>query len=275
MNITPLVDGTIMRRLKKLILVMIGIMATSVVTPTIQILGAASTMPAVTATAVQKAATQTQPPPDPFPLSQSDRCTLAQLGCSRDWFAITSPILFNWATLTILLVLLLGTVWIDVRFALRDKQLNIGQKLLTLGLLIALFQWHASLDQDSLLRYELESASANTAEASPAVAKMLGRILYPGGSQEDYDKTRYVYVQLDSLEHTLERYQRGFASASTAMREVRAFARHCQLSCEFRDKSTYQVRAASYSTTVRVVVSEIIKRIKVVDSRYSECIPPP
>jgi hypothetical protein len=198
-------------------------------------------------------------PPEPF-AGQDPKRVLSDLGCSREGFAVLIRGVFHPISVTILILFLLIAIFVDVHFARRNIQLNLGQRILTLGLLLAVFQWHSALEQDAMQRYESESAGANAAESSESVAHMLGPILYPGSTPEAHTNVRYVYVQLDNLEYALERYEHGFASPYTTMRAVTAFARHCQLSHEFRDVSRRQVFAASYSETVRKVVVRIASR---------------
>ena len=79
--------------------------------------------------------------------------------------------------------------------------------------------------------------------------------MYPAIKQAapDYDRSEYVYLQLDNLEYALERYRDGLASAYTTSRAVMTFAVHCQTQ-EFRQRVVRQVAVASYSpVTVDVV----------------------
>jgi hypothetical protein len=124
------------------------------------------------------------------------------------------------------------------------------------SVLLAAFQWHASLEQDAMQRFEAEISNANTAETSPAVASMLPD--FYKGCEPNYPQERFVYIHLDNLEYALERYREGFASATTTARAIMTFAVHCREE-NFRDRAREQM--LGYSPLVRRVAGAVIDRI--------------
>lgn len=197
-------------------------------------------------------------PPLDYPSSESEsREMLAELGCTPEGFAVVTRRLFN--PLVVLgLVMSVAIAALVGRSALakRNIQLNLGNALLAVTLRLAVFQWHASQEQDAMQRYEVEITNANTAESLPGVEKMLGRF-YSGKTREDNEQIRYVYIHIDNLEYALERYRQGFASATTTARAVMTFAGHCEQP-EFFQRAQQQV--PGYPQFVRVVVMSVLKR---------------
>lgn len=110
-------------------------------------------------------------------------------------------------------------------------------------------------------KYEREISGGNEVEKRATVREMM-KSLYPALSPEerpDYDRSAYVYVELDNLEYALERYEEGLASAYTTSRAVMTFASRCR-SREFRQRAELQVVVASYSPVTAKVVSLVIRK---------------
>jgi hypothetical protein len=163
--------------------------------------------------------------------------------------------LFNpFAVLGIVAFFAFAAVFGRVALLKRNIQLNPGNAVLAVTLLLAVFQWHASIEQNAMQRWEEEITNANNAESSPDVAAMLARFYTTPG---EYAKARYIYISLDNLEYALERYREGFASATTTARAVMTFAGHCEEK-NFRDLATDQVKG--YPPFVGQVVNSVIKK---------------
>jgi hypothetical protein len=156
--------------------------------------------------------------------------------------------------LVIVIVLTIAALWGDLRYG-RRYQLNLGSRVLAIGVLLAVFQWHASLEQDAMQRYESEIAGANSAE-TPDVALMLPH-LYPAPRDPGRAQEHFVYIHLDNLEYAIERYREGFASAMTTVRAIMTFAVHCR-EPEFSRLVGEQV--IGYSPVVQRVARAIIAR---------------
>jgi hypothetical protein len=136
-----------------------------------------------------------------------------------------------------------------------------GSLILVMSLLLGLYQWHASVEQAAMEKYEREISGGNEVEKRATVREMM-KSLYPALSPEerpDYDRSAYVYVELDNLEYALERYEEGLASAYTTSRAVMTFASRCR-SREFRQRAELQVVVASYSPVTAKVVSLVIRK---------------
>jgi hypothetical protein len=128
-----------------------------------------------------------------------------------------------------------------------------------MSILLGISKWHTSLEQDAMKQYEQEIAEGNKAEVV-AVREMMAH-LYKEISESiprDYQKSHYVYVQLDNLEYALERYLQGIASAYTTARAVMTFASRC-VSPEFLERCHHQVADASYSPVVHRVVQRLVR----------------
>ena len=186
---------------------------------------------------------------------------LAELGFKRNTMAVVIRWFFNPLTFIVVAALLTAAALAgDWFLAKRDKplNLNLGNRVLAVSVLLAVFQWNASLEQDAMQRYESEIANANAAEGSEAVAAMLPDLYRSNPGEEpkaSHEKTRYVYVHLDNLEYAVERYRQGFASASTTERAVMTFVAHCK-ECDFRKRAREQVRG--YSKDVQAVVTAVV-----------------
>jgi len=142
----------------------------------------------------------------------------------------------------------------------RNLVIDIGNLLIAAGLLVAAWQWQASVEQKAMEQYADDVGALNDAEmANPdhGIHDMM-RHLYPlnGGNITDNDaKTHYVYVQLDNLEYALERYRQGLASAETTVRAVNTFQGRCT-SVEFQNRVRRQL-TASYPRVVRRAVGHL------------------
>lgn len=189
--------------------------------------------------------------------SESKRM-LKDLGFKQNAMAVVTRWFFDPFNFALIVVLFTAAALLgDYLLAKRKIKLDLGNRLLAVSALLAVFQWHASLEQDAMQRYEAEIATANAAETSKAVVTMLPN-LYKGECPEDPERNRFVYIHLDNLEYAVERYRFGFASASTTERAVMTFVAHCQEET-FRDKARQQVEG--YSPDVQVIVEAVIKRI--------------
>ena len=139
--------------------------------------------------------------------------------------------------------------------------LAISNWFVAMTILLGIAKWNASLEQDAIKRYEAEIAQSNDAEKVDDVREMMAHLYRsPEGCPRNYDKSRYVYIQLDNLEYALERYALGHASAYSTARAVMTFASRCG-SDEFKKRARLQVKVASYSPVVVRVVAEVIDRV--------------
>ncbi len=184
---------------------------------------------------------------------------LEQLGFKRSPMAVVTRFFFHPLAFVIIVALVtLAALAGDLLLARKNKRLNLGGRILSVSVLLTVFQWHASLEQDAMQRYEAEIANANAAETSDSVARMLPH-LYPATCHEDYEEIRYVYIHLDNLEYAAERYRHGFASASTTERAVMTFVVHCK---EPRFESRVRSQVEGYSPDVHAVVERVLKNLK-------------
>jgi len=147
------------------------------------------------------------------------------------------------------------------RLEQRHPQVDLGNAIIAVGLVAAAVQWHASLEQQAMEKYEREIAAMNDVSGVGSVRGMMKHHypLQPGEAAPDYGRAAYVYVQLDNLEYALERYMQGLAPAYTTSRAVMTFANRC-LSEEFRSRAAKQLPAASYSPVVHRVVKNVIAK---------------
>ncbi len=186
---------------------------------------------------------------------------LAELGFKRNTMAAVIRWFFDPLTFIVVAALFTAAALTgDWFFATRNKplNLNLGSRVLAVSVLLAVFQWNASLEQDAMQRYEAEIANANAAELEP-VAKMLPGLYRGKGCPEDSAEIRYVYMHLDNLEYAIERYRHGFASASTTERAVMTFVAHCK-EPQFEKLANEQV--TGYSKDEQVVVAAVVKNLR-------------
>lgn len=170
--------------------------------------------------------------------------------------------------LLIAVVLIVVSLWIGPLLGNRNPELGtnnlivaIGNLIVAMSILLGISKWHTSLEQDAMKQYEGEIAEGNVAGTPDAVRAMMKHLYQPpDGESQNYDKSRYVYVQLDNLEYALERYMQGFASAYTTSRAVMTFASRC-VSKEFGCRALRQVTDASYSQVVTRVVKAVVSRV--------------
>ena len=203
------------------------------------------------------------------PASEADAAAfLSSIECPLPPSAAIANFVFRpVVVLLVALVLVAAVLSLGPAIAAHSRQLKIdhliastGTVILTLSLLMALHQWHESVEQAALVNYEKEIAESNKVEERPSVRAMMSD-MYPAIKQAapDYDRSEYVYLQLDNLEYALERYRDGLASAYTTSRAVMTFAVHCQTQ-EFRQRVVRQVAVASYSPVTVDVVFHVIER---------------
>jgi hypothetical protein len=184
---------------------------------------------------------------------------LEDLGFKRNAMAVVTRAFFNPMTfLAIVVLLMLVALAGDFLLARKhNMQLNLGGRVLAVSVLLAVFQWHTSLEQDAMHTYEVGIANANAAETSAGVAEMLPG-LYLGKTDADHARSRYVYIHLDNLEYAIERYRHGFASATTTERAVMTFVVHCRQPL-FSSLARQQV--TGYSGDVQTVVAAVLKNL--------------
>jgi hypothetical protein len=183
---------------------------------------------------------------------------LSELGCDQEFMAIVTRLFFHPITFIFVVVALTIAALIgDLKLAKRNLQLNLGSRVVAVSILLAVFQWHSSLEQDAMQRYEMEISNASNAETSSEVATMLPR-LYDGCGKADYDRDHFVYIHLDNLEYALERYREGFASATTTTRAIMTFAVHCREN-DFKRRALQQLWG--YSPLVQRVAKAVIARV--------------
>jgi hypothetical protein len=186
------------------------------------------------------------------------KAALEALGCSP-WLL---PSLARRSQLAIFLLLVLVVMAVAIGLGplleKRKLQLDVGNLILAVGLLVAASQWQASIEQQAMEKYEHEVASLNEAEGhdeSETIHTMMAHLYrnLPGETEPNYDNIHYVYIQLDNLEYALERYTQGLSSAYTTVRAVKTFQSRCK-SPEFRTRVKYQL-SDSYPQVVGRVVN--------------------
>jgi len=208
--------------------------------------------------------------PFQHPATESDADSfLRSLGCTVGILTRTGRFVFQPTVILLVAILLLAAaVVLGPALAARSRQLKTehfiataGSIIVVMSVLLGLYQWHASVEQAAMEKYEREISSENDVEKLATVREMM-EPLYPPltpGERPNYDRSTYVYLQLDNLEYALERYRQGLASAYTTSRAVMTFASRCR-SPEFRQRAQQQLVVASYSpVTVRVAQSVIKK----------------
>lgn len=185
---------------------------------------------------------------------------LETCGCVRTSIPTVTRRLPVLAFLVLAAVVVSAAWWAGPTLAERKLQLDVGNLVIALGLVMAAIQWRASLEQQAMEKYEREIAAGNeTADESEGIHEMMAHHYPPlsGEAKPDYARARYVYLQLDNLEYALERYMEGLASAYTTARAVMTFENRC-VSPEFRLRARSQVRAASYSPIVIKTVDSVL-----------------
>jgi hypothetical protein len=182
----------------------------------------------------------------------SARVLLADLGCHQEFMAALTRVFFHPITFIVIVIGLTAAAVVGY-VKERGHRLNLGAGVLAFSVLLAVFQWHASLEQDAMQRYESEAAGANGAETKE-VAKMLPD-LYPVSEEPARSQAHFVYISLDNLEYAIERYREGFASATTTVRAVMTFAVHCR---EPQFKRLVKQQLVGYSPVVQRVANAII-----------------
>jgi hypothetical protein len=182
---------------------------------------------------------------------------LKNLGCEQGAIAFLTRLFFHPVGFIFFVLALMLAAWFaKLKLAKHNFRLKLGSGVLAASVLLAVFQWHASLEQEAMQRYEVEISNANNAETSRAVALMLPD-LYTG-SDSDHAQEHFVYIHLDNLEYALERYREGFASATTTARAIMTFAVHCREPL-FREHASEQMKG--YSPLVQRVARAVIARI--------------
>jgi hypothetical protein len=203
------------------------------------------------------------------PTSEADaKALLERLGCRlAPRTRAEGAHLIAFAALSVVLLAL--AVWAAPRLTRRNVNVDLGSLILSLTLLLALYQWRAASQREALENeqkatqaYESEVAAMNKAATESATVREMMRALYPQLPVEptpNYERVQYVYLELDNLEYALERYTQGFASAYTTARAVMTFESRCTTD-EFRQRAKQQVIIGSYSPVVRCVVQAILAR---------------
>lgn len=177
---------------------------------------------------------------------------LAEYGIKRHLFATVNPWLY--ATMIISLTLL---SWILAKSeALKCDPANFAITVLTLGaIILGLQQWRSSRHETSLEKFYDRLELANRRLDDWPAARALVSQFWSDGIKDinEYQKSMYVYVEIDNIEYIIEKYTRGFMEPKDAYRGFTCFQSRCQ-SKEFRKIAAMQVAIAGYKPlTVQIV----------------------
>jgi hypothetical protein len=152
--------------------------------------------------------------------------------------------------------------WFARELSSAALRVDVGNVIVAAALLLGIYQWRMSLEKDALEKFQAEIREANEAKSKwLGVREMMVQHYLPGDqtSEREYEKSLYVYQQLDNLEFALERYLQGFTSAYTAFRSVITFQDKC-CAPEFHARAAQLFRKGSYSPPVRNVICYVLER---------------
>ena len=187
---------------------------------------------------------------------------LERLGCTQPAATAATGRLLPMTLILISTAAIGLAIWAGPYLHERMVDVDLGHLLLALGVVAAVVQWRATVEQQSMEKYEHEIAHSNELVTSVDAIPGMMPHHYPNLPHEakpNIERVRYVYHALDSLEYALERYRCGLSSAYATSRAVMTFENRCE-SPEFRNRIKLQVRAASYSPVVHVAVARLIER---------------
>jgi hypothetical protein len=190
---------------------------------------------------------------------------LESMGCSQPSLIAATRRLLP-ATLLVLSACVVSlALWAGPILEERKIHLDIGNLLIAIGLVAAVIQWWSAIDQQSMEKYEREIGVTNALSDKSTSAREMMKHHYPleaGENKPDYERAKYVYLQLDNLEYAIERYTAGISSAYAAARAVMTFENRCVVP-EFRRRVKGQLERASYSPVVHHVVGHILSTFQV------------
>src|SRR5262245_51569399 len=116
-----------------------------------------SQAPIAASTAAPPSSVATPWPPTTLPVPTSEwgaHRLLTELGCDQDLMALITRLFFHPVTfIVIVLALTVMAFAVDLKLARQHLQLNLGNRVLAVSLLLAVFQWHTSMEQDAMQRY--------------------------------------------------------------------------------------------------------------------------
>jgi len=123
---------------------------------------------------------------------------------------------------------------------------------------VGLQQWKLARAETSFEKfYERLNLANSRLNDWKSARKLIGH-LWNDESEEEYQLTMYVFIELDNLEYCLEKYKRGFMDWLDAYRGMQTFKSRC-FSSEFRTLAIEKGHLARYKNETMLVVNNICK----------------
>jgi len=132
------------------------------------------------------------------------------------------------------------------------------------GFILAMFQWHQVRYEDSYEKNLSRLDKVNEFLINfPEVTQIIPHIFsVPSNSTIFNDKNLcikvlYVYMELDLLEHALDKYSQGLSTSKMTVERIHTFVSRCE-SDQFSTIAKHQIKIASYNKMTINVVNQII-----------------
>lgn len=137
----------------------------------------------------------------------------------------------------------------------KDEEIDILSAIIAFGALIFGFQqWNESKNETSIDRYyERLTLTNSKLTDSRGLCQMFPHFW----EENDFEKTLYVYLELDNLEYAITKYHYGYMHTFIAYRSLLTFISRCQ-SAEFLKLAKTCVKGSiGYHEMTQIVVNNI------------------
>ncbi len=171
----------------------------------------------------------------------------------------------HWLVLGFTLVLLIVVAVLDA-FLFNDTNFAeslVGGAIALIATILGLQQWSAARNEISLDKfYERLEVLNKTLDACKLARDFAGPWFGESSLSGDdrYERTMYVYREIDNLEYSIAKYKIGFMSSPNALRCLRTFRARCRTSEEFCVLAMHCVSAnLGYDAETKTVVTRSVE----------------
>ena len=184
---------------------------------------------------------------------KTQESTLKGYGLERTWIVRNKA----WIFVGIVSFIAIATSLI-FQFLGNADGANFAITIITLGAFILAYQqWDEAKNETSIDKYYERLDLTNSRLNDWSAARAMLPDFWKAQDRESFEKTMYVYLELDNLEYAIEKYRLGYMSATVAYRSLETFKSRAE-SPEFRKLALeYVVKSSGYQNITEKVVANI------------------
>ena len=179
---------------------------------------------------------------------------LKNIGFERTWLVQNRLI-----AMTGIFTLIGLIIFVLTSFVFRDaKDIDIASAIIACGALVFAYQqWVETKHENSIDKYYERLTLTNNRLNDWAALRPIFSEFWHYGDTNSFEKSMYVYLELDNLEYSIIKYRYGYMSPYMAYRSLLTFISRCQ-SPEFLDLAQQCVnKSIGYQDITEEVVNNI------------------